>query len=1229
VFVFNSVLSLEEMIQVRDGTQLPAGISPLAWMVPTWYYHGYGAHAKELCASAKAPFCRSAGVFEIPTTRFEPSKHAYKNVSACAAWCEHERACAGFFLRRELPSLCYLTPQTRRASDMAAGHYTKYSRAPAAECPSSLSSNVLIKEDVQPRTLSSCGAVGPLGKLHPLACSKLLPFTCELHAPMPPSPPPLPPLPPLQPKIEPFEQFSCKDVDFSCLTVTLINANKPQIIIGAIMLLILVAAIAAAKHYQRRTNVSEAYTQLLQLYFVQSGKRQIWLRPFAFVGMCLHTIVWGTQEPISLDVEVPGIIDGTLVDDQLHAWSTAAVLIFAFCSAALLFDLLLLDEGREGRRLVLGVVVVLQATTFVLPIFLMRIEVTLNADMSQWIESSTFDHSSVLVEIAFEYVMLSRITTFYCRICLVFLLAMAPAVALAGFLNVYTAPDSKFPVLKTRILLLNCFFGAGILLASILPVVFLFQAAPKPLDLPAHIIYLWLSLWLVQWCLQLTLPLTLGSPRRFAVALGTCMFLAVFTIAGSANLDARGSWTLMSNGTFWLLLTTYIATLSSVVALVNASLQAAWEPPKSATRKWHSFARGDNLEKNISSPRLSEKPPAPNTSADSRDPYWAAFGIVCFLAALAVTWKDHVTHPTAHTVFTQYREAGDFFGTELSWPLSKGTPIFKPTMDLFDGMLTFQLVGLLLAAVLLIGSTAARFAHRTPIVRRLDVLAVLVIGVAVLAPVSVSYAWHAEVEEKCPHCGANFNQHVEALAGDTVGLTAAGFFSFRLLYSLIHLPPSMFRPLHYLLLDKTAASGKEDDAQTLRLVMRACSYLPPLFLGIPLAVVWHLAYFVHAESGLDNSQLSRDHLFTFIQVCIFFFGPIFVCSAVPNRPFDLRIQYVCYIVLYYLPLAWRLLSESCLIEPEDSPLKPIHWDGSFDQMFEAAPSWLFCYAFTWWPQTEAEWREFLRVVALTLAEIILTTIILKSLIQFVFEEQLKNDSNIFRLPRPAPKVEHPMKRLMKRQQRSSDASLKEPPPASRTTLYVASVALALADVIWGCFGFFDEMSRFGSTCQIGSWCDAHPRSINCEKPAAAVCADVAISLRIRLALSAALPAIAGLVGLIGTLIAAVQAQRAAKVLLYLWVLLLCLQALGSWLIFLQADVYAKSLCEDLTVALLKARLTSTDHAYGQPVDPQCAPALKQAALGHTWFNFAISCAMACGAALLARNLSLAKKFIIL
>ena len=49
-----------------------------------------------------------------------------------------------------------------------------------------------------------------------------------------------------------------------------------------------------------------------------------------------------------------------------------------------------------------------QATTFVLPIFLMRIEVDLDPAISQWIESSTFDHSSVLVEIAFEYVMLSR-----------------------------------------------------------------------------------------------------------------------------------------------------------------------------------------------------------------------------------------------------------------------------------------------------------------------------------------------------------------------------------------------------------------------------------------------------------------------------------------------------------------------------------------------------------------------------------------------------------------------------------------------------------------------------------------------------------------------------------------------------------------------------------------------------------------------------------------------------
>ena len=51
------------------------------------------------------------------------------------------------------------------------------------------------------------------------------------------------------------------------------------------------------------------------------------------------------------------MFDGDLLDAQMHGWSTAAVLVSALCSAALLLDLLLL----EGARTVLTFVACAQA----------------------------------------------------------------------------------------------------------------------------------------------------------------------------------------------------------------------------------------------------------------------------------------------------------------------------------------------------------------------------------------------------------------------------------------------------------------------------------------------------------------------------------------------------------------------------------------------------------------------------------------------------------------------------------------------------------------------------------------------------------------------------------------------------------------------------------------------------------------------------------------------------
>ena len=42
------------------------------------------------------------------------------------------------------------------------------------------------------------------------------------------------------------------------------------------------------------------------------------LRLFAFVCMVVHTIVWGFQEPVLFDANIPGVVDGEIVRELIR-----------------------------------------------------------------------------------------------------------------------------------------------------------------------------------------------------------------------------------------------------------------------------------------------------------------------------------------------------------------------------------------------------------------------------------------------------------------------------------------------------------------------------------------------------------------------------------------------------------------------------------------------------------------------------------------------------------------------------------------------------------------------------------------------------------------------------------------------------------------------------------------------------------------------------------------------
>ena len=81
----------------------------------------------------------------------------------------------------------------------------------------------------------------------------------------------------------------------------------------------------------------------------------------------------------------------------------------------------------------------------------------------------------------FQYILLGRIIAVYCRVCLAYILAIAPAIAVAGTLAMRGVTSrGAISSLRMRVLLLSCFLGATLIAGSILPAAFLFQSAPLP-----------------------------------------------------------------------------------------------------------------------------------------------------------------------------------------------------------------------------------------------------------------------------------------------------------------------------------------------------------------------------------------------------------------------------------------------------------------------------------------------------------------------------------------------------------------------------------------------------------------------------------------------------------------------------------------------------------------------------------------------------------------------------
>jgi len=564
-------------------------------------------------------------------------------------------------------------------------------------------------------------------------------------------------------------------------------------------------------------------------------------------------------------------------------------------------------------------------------------------------------------------------------------------------------------------------------------------------------------------------------------------------------------------------------------------------------------------------------------------------------------------------------------------------------MDLFDGMLSFQLLFLAIAGACLAGSTFLRVTDgvaKAQRIRTLDVSAGLLLFVGVLTPLTIPYSWHSGVESLCPRCGPSFNAHVQAIAGDAVGLSAAGFFSSHMLYTLIHLPPSLFRPVHYMMLDKVGQPNQHDDLQTLRLVMRACSLLPPLFLGIPLAVLYHLVHFVHVDLGFSFTSLSRDHLYAFVQVIVFFFGPICACLHDPATPRALWVRYVSYICLYYAPLLWRGLYESCTFEPATSWYYPMEWDGEIETMFAAGGSWLTCFCFTWMPTNADQLRGLLRGICLLIAEIVLTTVTLKGLIHYVFAQQeemtplqASGPGVFFKLPPPRPMSPDPRSRLGQKLRTMNKAPPETPaskahaaarrPKARATMAAIASGTCLLV----ACFGCYMLSTTSFSECQLRLWCAANADSSACRpEEVAEVCSEAQWPSTGIFWFLGVLSLVSAVVGVLCVFLAFKGNTTIATPMLSLWTIIMSLEAMGTWVIYLLAESFASSICiNDSFGALLDPSKQNEQMAASFLVDSSCENRIKQQYLERTWAVFIFAAAAAVGVALMAKQLIETKK----
>eukprot|EP01084_Bolivina_argentea_P159435 277672_1 len=165
-------------------------------------------------------------------------------------------------------------------------------------------------------------------------------------------------------------------------------------------------------------------------------------------------------------------------------------------------------------------------------------------------------------------------------------------------------------------------------------------------------------------------------------------------------------------------------------------------------------------------------------------------------------------------------------------------------------------------------------------------ISILLLFVSIISTALPNYLRDTDITAITPFCATNFNDAIDLISGDIVGILCSALFTVTLLPVLISVPPSLVRATFMVLHESQIFKLNQNQIDSLVSVIIVGSFLTPLITFFPLLVF---------------QQLMGDNV-TAVLIIIGWIAPIFVSFMFKHKKYGIKCSLYLYLLWLYIML---------------------------------------------------------------------------------------------------------------------------------------------------------------------------------------------------------------------------------------------------------------------------------------------------------------------------------------